>query len=188
MSTGVDTGRHRAGFVLSVAFFAGIIATLVSLGTAAAYVGQVLRQWEAGFTIGIAVISLAAGVITLAGPRLRHRHDAKPHVRRWGVPGAFVYGIVYSFAAVTTSAGPLMLLLTLSAAVGRPGWGALLSLAYAIGRGLPFVFIGVFADAAARFLARVRNSQKVIKVFSVVALFAAAAYFGWAGVSMLNAG
>lgn len=158
----------------------------MSLGTIAAYVGQVLRRWEAGFTIGIAIISLLAAIITLLGPRLRHRRASHPRpTRRWGIPGAFVYGVVYSFAAVTTSAGPLMLLLTLSAAIGRPGWGALLSLAYAIGRGLPFVVIGAFADVAARWLGRVRQSQRVIELASAVALFAAAAYFGWAGIAML---
>lgn len=173
--------------LLSLAFFAGVLATLVALGTLAAYIGQVLRRFEVAFTFGIAVLSLVAGIITLASPRIgrSHRHARVP---RWGIPGAFIYGCIYSFAAVTTSAGPLMLLLTLAAAVGRPGWGALLSLAYAVGRGLPFVFIGVFAGAAARWAVRMRHSQRVIEVASAVALFAAAVYFGWAGVTMLQQG
>lgn len=42
-------------------------------------------------------------------------------------------------ATLTTSAGPLLLLLTVAAALGRPAYGAALSLAYSIGRGVPFL-------------------------------------------------
>lgn len=152
------------------------------LGTAAAYAGQILRQYDIVFTFTIAAISFITGMIAVVPRRSR---TVRPP--QWGVAGAFAYGAVYSIAAVTTSAGPLMLLLTLSAAVGKPGWGALLSLAYAIGRGAPFLLVGWFAGAASRAIFRIRRSQRPIEIASAIILFAVAIWFAWSGLVMMRA-
>lgn len=91
--------------------------------------------------------------------------------------GAFVYGILYSVATITTSAGPLMLLLTVAAAIGKPLYGAFLSLGYAIGRGAPFLFFGIFAGAAGRWLAGVGEFARPAEIVSGLALLGLAAYF-----------
>ena len=89
----------------------------------------------------------------------------------------FVYGLFYTAATLTTSAGPLMLLLTIAAAVGRPLYGAGLSLAYGIGRGLPFLLLGLFAGRIGGWLARLERTWRIAEVVSGLALIGAGVYF-----------
>jgi cytochrome c-type biogenesis protein len=84
---------------------------------------------------------------------------------------------MYSVATLTTSAGPLLLLLTVATAVGRPVYGAAISLAYGVGRGAPFLALGLFAGQLGRWLERVERARRPAEVVSGVALLAVAVYF-----------
>ena len=136
--------------LLSLAFFVGLVVGLVALGIVASYLGRIVARWGAVFAISAAIFSLIAGLAALFAPMLRHRFSDPAIEQRGGIIGAFVYGLSYSIATVTTSAGPLLLLLTIAAAIGRPAYGAALSLSYAIGRGLPFLLLGLFAGTVDR--------------------------------------
>lgn len=163
--------------MLSLAFFAGLLLSLAALGTLAAVLGRLLTQWKVAFAVGTAIVSVVAGVAALLGPALRRRVPDPEVRKRRGAAGAFLYGILYSVATITTSAGPLMLLLTVAAAIGRPGYGAALSIAYAVGRGLPFLVLGLFAGALGGWLSHVERYRRHMEVASGVALFALAGYF-----------
>jgi len=63
------------------------------------------------------------------------------------------------------------------AAIGRPVYGALLSLSYGIGRGLPFLLMGLFAGRIAGWLAGLDRARRIAEVVSGVALIAMAFYF-----------
>ncbi len=80
--------------------------------------------------------------------------------------GAFVYGALYSVATITSSAGPLFLVLTVAAAVGRPAYGAGLSLAYGVDRGLPFLALGLLAGRLGAWLERVERVRRPAEVLS----------------------
>ena len=164
---------------VSLAFFLGVVISLLVLGTAASLLGRLLARWSAAFAVGAAIFSLAAGLAAIFGPALRRRIPDPAITRRGGIAGAFLYGLCYSVATVTTSAGPLLLLLTVAAAVGRPAYGAALSLAYAVGRGLPFLLLGLFAGAVGAWLARIGRARRVAEVVSGIALVALAGYFVW---------
>jgi cytochrome c-type biogenesis protein len=163
--------------LLSFAFFFGIVLSLLALGTAAAFLGRLLSRWSAAFAIGAALFSLAAGLAAIFGPALRRRVPDPEISQRGGVAGAFLYGLCYSVATVTTSAGPLLLLLTIAAAIGRPVYGAALSLSYAIGRGLPFLLLGLFAGTVGAWLARVNRARRIAEVVSGIALVMLSVYF-----------
>jgi len=173
--------RRRRGVLVSLAFFAGVVLSLVVLGTAAAYLGRLLARWSSGFAYGAAVFSLGAGVATICRPAIRRRVPDPEIARRGGVAGAFVYGLFYSVATVTTSAGPLLLLLTIATAIGRPVYGAALSLCYGIRRGLPFLLLGIFAGAVGVWLARLNRARRAAEVMSGVALVGLSVYFAWLG-------
>ena len=169
--------RRRRGVRLSLAFFLGVVLSLLVLGTAAAYLGRLLAHWSAAFAIGTGVLSLLAGLAAIFGPQIR-RYIPDPEIaRHGGVIGAFVYGLGYSVATITTGAGPLLLLLTIAAAIGRPVYGAVLSLAYAIGRGLPFLLLGLFAGTIGAWLARIGTARRIAEVVSGIGLVAVAVYF-----------
>lgn len=91
--------------------------------------------------------------------------------------GAFTYGVVFSVATITTSAGPLILLLTAAAAIGKPLYGAVLSLGYAIGRGLPFLLLALFSGHVQRWLDRIERFRRPFEVLSGLALVGVAGYF-----------
>ena len=169
--------RRRRGIFVSFSFFIGIVVGLLVLGIAAAYLGRLLSRWNTAFAIGASVFSLAAGLAAIFGPMVR-RYIPNPEVaNRAGIIGAFVYGLCYTAATVTTSAGPLLLLLTVAAAIGRPGYGALLSLSYGIGRGIPFLLLGLFAGTVGTWLARLGRARRVAEIVSGVALLMLAVYF-----------
>jgi len=168
---------RRSGLILAASFFAGVTLSLLVLGTAAAYFGRLLVRWSAGFALATAMLSIVAGLIALSAPLLRRRFSNPKVEKRGGLGGAFVYGLSYTVATLTTSAGPLMLLLTIAAAVGKPLYGAVLSLSYGIGRGLPFLLTGLFAGRVAGWIARVERGRRAAEVVSGLALIAAGAYF-----------
>lgn len=172
----VEAGWRR-GAVLSVAFFLALTATLTVLGTAAAAMGRLLTRWDAAFAIGAAVPTFVAGVVTLGGPALRRRVPDPDVRQRGGITGALLYGAAYSVATITASAGPLILLLTVATAMGRPLYGALLSLGYGIGRGLPFLALGLFAGRLAEWLGRLERGRRAAEVVSGLALLGLAIYF-----------
>jgi len=170
-------GRRSSSRALSVSFFTGLVLTITGLGLGAALVGRLLTQWGAAFALGAAALTAAAGVATLFAPSLRRRVPDPTIRKRGGVTGAFLYGVAYSVATVTTSAGPLLLLLTVAAAMGRPAYGASLSFAYSVGRGLPFLLLGLFAGKLGAWLQRVERARRPAEVVSGVALLALAVYF-----------
>lgn len=162
---------------LSLAFFGGITLSLLALGIAASFAGRLFARWNWIFAIVGAVFSLLAGLTAICGPALRRRIPDPDIRKRGGLAGAFVYGLLYSVATVTTSAGPLLLLLTVAAAIGHPLYGAVLSLSYAIGRGLPFLLLGLFAGTVGAWLARIGPARRTAEILSGAALILVAIYF-----------
>ena len=86
-------------------------------------------------------------------------------------------------------------MLAIAAAIGRPFYGAALSLAYAIGRTLPFLLLGVFAGTVAAWLARLGRARLMAEAISGVALVALSFYFAclaytlvWPSRTILNTG
>lgn len=175
--------RGASGGALSLAFFVGLVVALTALGTGAAVAGQLLTRRAAAFSVLAAVVTGAVGIAALAGPWVRRRVPDPDIRQRGGVAGALAYGIAYSVATITSSAGPLVLLLTVAAAMGRPLYGALLSLAFAIGRGLPFLALGLAAAHGWRrvtpWLERLDRGRRTVEIASGVALVALAGYFLW---------
>jgi cytochrome c-type biogenesis protein len=162
---------------LSLAFFVGLVLSVMALGVTAAYLGRLVSRWSVVFAVCAALFSLLAGLAALFGPALRSRFSDPEINQRGGLIGAFVYGLSYSVATVTTSAGPLLLLLTIAAAVGRPAYGAVLSLSYAIGRGVPFLLLGFFAGTVAAWISRLNRARRITEIISGVVLVVLAAYF-----------
>jgi cytochrome c-type biogenesis protein len=170
--------RVQHGRILAASFFVGVVLSLFVLGTAAAYAGRVFAtRWGAVFAVGAGVLSLVAGVLALFGPAVRRRISNPEVPKRGGVGGAFLYGLFFSVATITTSAGPLLLLLTVAAAVGRPVYGALLSLSFGIGRGAPFLLLGLFAGQLGGWLQRLERARRPVEILSGAALLVIGWYF-----------
>ena len=167
-----ESGSRKTGLLIAVAFCAGVVVNLVVLGMLAGRLGIVLSESFGRFwALGMAVFSLAGAVVAWRGPRLSHERLAA--LRRPGLAGAFAYGFIFSLG---TSAAPLLLLLTVAAALSSPGWGFAAALAFGIGRGLPFLMVGLFSSAIVR-LARLSTWRKPLQVVSALALLFVSFYY-----------
>lgn len=156
------------------------------MGIAASFLGRLLAGWSTGFAIATALVSFGAGFAAVFAPLIRQRFRSPEIEKRGGAWGAFLYGLAYTLATVTTGAGPLFLLLTITAAIGRPAYGALLSVAYGIGRGLPFLLLGIFAGTVGSWLARVERLRRAAEIISGIALLAIGCYFAWLARTLIT--
>lgn len=167
-----EEGTRRRGFAIAVAFFLGIVLNLTMLGAMASRIGSVLTEaFGKYWTLAMAMISFSAAALAFYGPRLGV--DKLASLRKPGMTGAFIYGFIFSLG---TSAAPLLLLLTVAAAKAQVVQGVVLAMAFGIGRGLPFLIIGMFAGALVRF-ARVGLWRRTIQYVSGVALLFVGFYY-----------
>jgi cytochrome c-type biogenesis protein len=170
---GASEGHSRRdGVKLASAFFSGIVLNLTLLGTLAGRLGAFATdRFGRNWALGIAALSLLGAIAAFAGPRLSFERLVR--WRRPGLLGSFVYGFVFSSG---TSVAPLLVLLTVSAAKGSALYGLVLALAFGVGRGLPFLLVGLFASALVRF-ARLGSRQRAIQLVSGCALALVSAYY-----------
>jgi cytochrome c-type biogenesis protein len=92
-----------------------------------------------------------------------------------------MYGFIFSLG---TSAAPLLVLLTVSAAQARAEYGLLLAFAFGIGRGLPFLIVGLFAGLIMRF-ASLARWRRPLQIVSGAALLTVAGYYVRAFATLL---
>jgi cytochrome c-type biogenesis protein len=163
---------RREGFRIAAAFFAGIVINLTLLGVLAGRLGGLATEsFGRYWALGMAIVSLLAAAFALWGPRLRVHQLAG--WRRPGVAGAFGYGFIFSLG---TSAAPLLLLLTVSAAMGSAAHGLLLAFTFGLGRGVPFLVAGFVGTPITGFT-RLGRWDRAIRVVSGCALLVVSGYY-----------
>lgn len=167
-----ETDDQRGGIKIASAFFAGIVINLALLGAIAGRLGTLATEtFGRNWALMMATVSLLAAGVAFFGPRLRPSQLAA--LRRPGLAGAFGYGFVFSSG---TSVAPLLLLLAFSAATARQGHGFLLALSFGVGRGLPFLLVGLLAGIVVR-LTRLTQWRRTLQVVSGCALLLLAGYY-----------
>lgn len=171
---------RRSGLLIAAAFFTGIVLNLTLLGALAGRLGELATEsFGRHWTLGMAVTSLVAAAVAFWGPRLEVSRLAA--LRRPGAAGAFAYGFIFSLG---TSVAPLLLLLTVSAAQGSPEHGVLMAFVFGLGRGLPFLLVGVAASALIRFT-RFGQWRRAIQIVSGCALLLVSGYYAQSFVALL---
>lgn len=174
------SGRNRNGILVAVAFFAGIVVNLALLGAIAGRLGIILTEsFGRYWALMMMLVSVAAAIAAFYGPRLKTTRLAS--LRKPGIGGSFIYGFIFSLG---TSAAPLLLLLSIAAATADPWYGMLLALFFGIGRGLPFLLVGLFAGAVSR-LARLAWLRRSLQIISGSALLFVGVYFAKVFVDLM---
>lgn len=164
--------KSNTGFMIALAFFAGIVLCLSILGALAGRLGVFMTEMFGQYwALAMAAISALAALFAFYGPRLTTTKLAA--LRKPGVGGSFVYGVIFSLG---TSAAPLLLLLSVAAATANPFYGFLLAFAFAIGRGLPFLIVSAFAGAVTKF-AQLTWLRRSIQIVSGLALLYVCYYY-----------
>ncbi len=164
--------KSNRGFMIALAFFSGIVVCLAILGALAGRLGVFLTETFGQYwALSMALISAIAAVLAFYGPRLNVVKLTA--MRRPGVGGSFVYGLVFSLG---TSAAPLLLLLSVAAAKANPVYGFMLALAFGIGRGLPFLLVSMLAGSVTKF-AQLTWLRRSIQIVSGSALLFVSYYY-----------
>ena len=175
-----EVQSRRQGLEIATAFFGGIVINLTVLGTVTGRLGALATEsFGRYWALAMAILSLLAAVLAFLGPRLRV--SQLEALRRPGIAGALGYGFVFSLG---TSVAPLLLLLTVSAASGRPEYGFLLAFTFGLGRGLPFLLAGLVGGAVTRFTGLGRWSR-AIQVVSGCTLLVVSMYYANTFVALL---
>jgi len=175
-----ESQTRKAGFLIALAFFLGIVVNLTLLGAVAGRLGTVLTEsFGRYWALAMAVLSFAAAILAFWGPRLSV--DRLAALRKPGLAGAFSYGFIFSLG---TSAAPLLLLMTVAATQANPGYGAVLAFAFGLGRGLPFLLVGLFAGVLIR-LTRIAVWRRAIQTVSGCALLFVSVYYARAFIALL---
>lgn len=167
-----ETQKRRSGLAVALAFFFGIVINLTVLGAIAGKLGELLTEaFGQYWAIGMAFISFAAAAFAFLGPRLKT--PQLENFRRPGVIGSFIYGFIFSLG---TSVAPLFLLLTVAAAQRSVETGFALAVFFGIGRGVPFLLIGLFAGLITKF-AELSVWRRTIQALSGVSLLIVGGYY-----------
>lgn len=157
---------------IALSFFLGIVITLTVLGAVAGRIGVLLSEsFGKYWALAMAVISLVAAVIAFYGPYLKV--NQLETLRTPGIGGTMLYGSIFSLG---TSAAPLLLLLSIAAAKANLWYGLVLALAFGIGRGIPFLIVGLFAGSVAK-LAQLSWLKGGIQIVSGLALLFVCYYY-----------
>lgn len=174
-------GNFRYGFFIAVGFFTGIVLCLAILGVLAGRLGVILTEsFGLYWALAMVIISVIAAIAAFYGPRIKVAKLSA--MRRPGIGGAILYGFIFSLG---TSAAPLLLLLSVAAGTADPFYGFVLAVSFGLGRGLPFLLVGLFAGAVSR-LAQLTWLRPGIQVISGGALLFVAFYYGRVFVDLIN--
>jgi cytochrome c-type biogenesis protein len=156
-----DVGRTRllAGVGL---FVAGFTVVFVLLGVLAGSVGGVLKDWQDPLTrvLGVVVVLMGLAFMGLV-PFLQQdrRVHLSPRAGLWGAP---LLGLVFGLGW-TPCIGPTLVAITaLSLDGGSAARGAVLSVAFCLGLGLPFLLIALGTARSARALGLLRRHRLAV--------------------------
>ncbi|PVU82476.1 cytochrome C biogenesis protein [Cellulomonas sp. WB94] len=161
VQSSTDVGRTRllAGVGL---FVAGFTVVFVLLGVLAGSVGGVLKDWQDPLTriLGVVVVLMGLAFMGLV-PFLQQdrRVHLSPRAGLWGAP---LLGLVFGLGW-TPCIGPTLVAITaLSLDGGSAVRGAVLSVAFCLGLGLPFLLIAFGTARSARALALLRRHRLAV--------------------------
>ncbi|GEL46975.1 cytochrome C biogenesis protein CcdA [Cellulomonas hominis] len=156
-------GRGR--LTLGVALFVlGFALVFVALGALAGSLGGALLRWQDPITRALGVVVIVMGVAFLGGvPFLQRevRVHRRPPATLWGAP---VLGVTFGLGWTPCIGPTLAAVMALSLDGGSPARGAVLSAAYALGLGLPFVLLALGLQRSSRLLDIVRRRRRAISV------------------------
>jgi cytochrome c-type biogenesis protein len=163
--SGVDlASRQRRGRILaaSVLFVLGFSAVFVTAGTFFGGVGNVLQDHAAVLTKVLGAVTILLGIAFMGFVPLMQREFRFHRLPTAGVAGAPLLGLLFGLGwtpCMGPTFGAVQTLAYTSATAGR---GAVLTLAYCLGLGLPFIIGGLAFRRAMGVFAVVRKHSLLI--------------------------
>lgn len=139
--------NRRRSLALSSAFALGLAITLMVMGVLASVVGGLIGATSGTWYYVMAAICILMGLQwsgILALPLPDWGVGLRERVKRRGLWGALLLGLVSGVVASGCATPALAAILTLVMSKGAVAYGASLLLVYGLGRGIPVVLAGTF--------------------------------------------
>ena len=159
--SGADLESARRGRMMlgSSLFVLGFSAVFVAMGTASGALGDWLIVYSREISVVLGVFTILVGIAFLGLVPWMQR-DVRVHkVPAVGLTAAPLLGVLFGLGWTPCIGPTLSAVQVLAFQEGTAGRGALLSLAYSIGLGLPFVLAGLFFRRMLGAVAWVRRHQ-----------------------------
>jgi cytochrome c-type biogenesis protein len=152
-------GRMLAGSVL---FVLGFTLVFVALGTLSGALGAWLITWQREITVVLGTMTILLGLV-FAGLVPWFQRDWRLHgVPAVGLAAAPLLGLLFGLGWTPCVGPTLGVITTLSVQEGTAGRGALLSVSYSLGLGLPFVLAALAFRRTLGAFAVIRRHQQLI--------------------------
>ena len=162
--TGAELTQGQKGRVLlgSSLFVLGFSVVFVSYGALFGGFGSLLREYSDWINrvLGVLVVVMGLAFMGLI-PGLQREYRFH-HIPRWGIAGAPILGIAFGIGWTPCIGPTLAAVQSLAFTEASAARGALLSLVYSLGLGLPFILLGLFFSRTARALNFLRTHNLAI--------------------------
>ena len=175
-----DASAKKRGLLLGAGFGTGMWLGMILLGALAGSASVLVAgPVRGGWSLAMAALALFMGFVILGRrgngfPAFSPGFPFRSALSRLPeIPAAFVVGLFYSAGAPLVS---LLFVAGLGIAKMTPEFGALLGLAFGLGRSLPFLLAGVASDAVAG--CRI-GENRWLRVTGGSLMFLVAGYYLW---------
>lgn len=172
-SSGEGEAASRRTVVIATSLFVlGFGAMFVALGAGSAVFGNALLSNRRTLEIVAGIFLILAGVIFVGArlPMFAYREWRVHAPRNAGRATPVLAGVAFAIGWTPCLGPTLAAILTLSAAGGDPGQGAVLLAVYALGLGIPFILFGIWFTRALSMTSALRRRAKVIGIASGILL------------------
>jgi cytochrome c-type biogenesis protein len=159
--SGADLAAARRGRMAlgSLLFVLGFSFVFVALGTLSGALGDLLWEYMRPITVVLGVVTILVGLAFL-GVVPWFQRDVRFHsVPAVGLAAAPLLGVLFGLGWTPCIGPTLAAVQTLALTEGTAGRGALLSVAYSLGLGIPFVLAGLAYSRMLGTVAWVRRHQ-----------------------------
>jgi cytochrome c-type biogenesis protein len=174
-----ETTNAKRSFVFSVFFVLGLAFTFTTLGLVSALLGRMFGDIGGFWKYIVAAVCLIMGLHLLGLLKWDLAVPFKPRMKKRGLFGAFLLGLLFGVVSTPCAVPILAVLLAFVAEKGNVIYGGFLLFVYALGHSVLVLVAGTSIGAAKGLLesAGLRKAHGIIRKIAGILIIAVGLYF-----------